>query len=108
MTPEVVSSMECPAWVPQAVKCEANRMLADAEPAEDNTAIHRLLTDKRMKQVWRVLQKYPANENGRRICKLVREGMSDHNIALCLIFYYSVCFANSDVMPLPYQNDLTI
>jgi hypothetical protein len=87
----------CPRWVPQAVKCEADRMLDDPDFAEHHMMIRRLLVDNRMKQVWRTLQRYPATENGRRICKLVHEPMSDHNIALCLIFYHSVCFASGGV-----------
>jgi hypothetical protein len=83
---------ESPAWVPGAVRGEALRLFADAQSDEEKSLLRKLLTDERMRGVWREL----GNPIRSPACAAVRDewpggavpdGLTDQEVAIALFFF---------------------
>jgi hypothetical protein len=100
---EVVRPDEYPTWVPDPVLGQAERLLAQTESDDEKALIRRLLTDQRMKGVWRELtnpKRCPASAAARDQWPraVVPKGMNDQDVAVALFFFYSHVNA-IDVLP---------
>jgi hypothetical protein len=85
---------EHPDWVPAAVAAEACRILAKARSDDGKELIRRLLTDQRMKRVWRELanpKRCPASSAARYHWPdgMAPKNLSNQEVAVALFFFHS-------------------
>jgi hypothetical protein len=92
-------TVEYPKWVPSAVLQGGLQLVAELPIPPDERATHRLLTDPRMKAIWRSLSNSkncvpsPAAVSTWRRHRVLCE-LSDQEIALAAFFYFACAYAH--------------